>query len=173
MWEKIMKEVKNLRYAGPFKKPPFKNFMQSPIGLVPKGSEGLDTRLIFHLSYDFPGSYQSFNKYTPDEWCSVQYHDLDEAVQSCIELLNLKPGATIWLGITDLKSAFRIVPGARRFWPYLMMMAVDPLTGQKMYFLDKALPFGAGISCSLFQDFSDSLVHIFKFVLGRRLAQRC
>ena len=36
LWNKIMKEVKLKRYAGPFSKPPFTNFIQSPVGLVPK-----------------------------------------------------------------------------------------------------------------------------------------
>ena len=48
MWNEIMKEVKEKRYAGPFKKLPFKHYIQSPIGLVPKS--GNKTRLIFHLS---------------------------------------------------------------------------------------------------------------------------
>ena len=50
LWNKVMKEVKLKRYAGPFKEIPFQNFVQSPIGLVPKDG-GHDTRLIFHLSY--------------------------------------------------------------------------------------------------------------------------
>ena len=36
MWNKVMKEVKMGRYAGPYKKIPFKNYIQSPIGLIPK-----------------------------------------------------------------------------------------------------------------------------------------
>ena len=50
LWNKVMKEVKEQRYAGPFEKIPFSNYIQSPIGLVPKDG-GKDTRLIFHLSY--------------------------------------------------------------------------------------------------------------------------
>ena len=50
LWNKVMKEVKLKRYAGPFKKPPFENFIHSPSGLVEKDG-GKDTRLIFHLSY--------------------------------------------------------------------------------------------------------------------------
>ena len=50
LWNKVMKEVKLKRYAGPFEQIPFKHFIQSPIGLVPKDG-GKDTRLIFHLSY--------------------------------------------------------------------------------------------------------------------------
>ena len=48
LWNKVMKEVKLGRFAGPFTEVPFDNFIQSPIGLVPKDS-GRQTRLIFHL----------------------------------------------------------------------------------------------------------------------------
>ena len=47
MWSKIMKEVKLGRFAGPYESIPFDNYVQSPIGLVPK--KGGKTRLI-----DFP-----------------------------------------------------------------------------------------------------------------------
>ena len=39
LWKKIMNEVKTGRYAGPFEKIPFKNYIQSPVGLVPKKRE--------------------------------------------------------------------------------------------------------------------------------------
>ena len=47
LWDKMMKEVKLKRFAGPFKHVPFEHFVQSPVGLVPKA--GGQTRLIFHL----------------------------------------------------------------------------------------------------------------------------
>ena len=50
MWNKLMKEVKLKCVAGPYEWIPFQNYIQSPIGLVPKGED--QTRLIFHLSYD-------------------------------------------------------------------------------------------------------------------------
>ena len=51
LWNKVMKEVKLKRYAGPYASIPFQDdFIQSPIGLVPKDN-GKDTRLIFHLSH--------------------------------------------------------------------------------------------------------------------------
>ena len=50
LWNKVMKEVKDKRFAGPYKKPPFKHYIQSPIGLVPKDG-GRKTRMIFHLSH--------------------------------------------------------------------------------------------------------------------------
>ena len=36
LWNKLMKEVKLGRVAGPFDSPPYSQFVQSPIGLVPK-----------------------------------------------------------------------------------------------------------------------------------------
>ena len=42
LWNKIMKEVKLKRFTGPFERIPFENYIQSPIGLVPKdGCEGI------------------------------------------------------------------------------------------------------------------------------------
>ena len=50
LWNKVMKEVKLKCFASPFERIPFKYYIQSPIGLVPKDG-GKATRLIFHLSY--------------------------------------------------------------------------------------------------------------------------
>ena len=36
LWNKVMKEVRHQHYAGPFQDIPFDNYMQSPIGLVPR-----------------------------------------------------------------------------------------------------------------------------------------
>ena len=66
LWEKIMKEVKLKRFARPFAEIPFDNYIQSPVGLVPKA--GGQTRLIFHLSYNFSDDLErdgSVNYFTP------------------------------------------------------------------------------------------------------------
>ena len=70
LWNKVMKEVKEERYAGPFDKIPFDSYIQSPIGQVPKDG-GKNTRLIFHLSYP-RGKGTSVNANTPAEMCSVK-----------------------------------------------------------------------------------------------------
>ena len=165
LWNKVMKEVQKKRYAGPFLKMPYDNFIQSPIGLVPKS--GNRTRLIFHLSYDFK-KFKSFNHFTPPEKCKVKYRDLDHAVRNCLRILQNSSDATIWLSIADLESAFRVIPGHPDQWRFLMMMAEDPRTGDKYYFADKCLPFGAGISCSLYSEFSNALAHILGFYTGSR-----
>ena len=145
-----MKEVKLGRYAGPFKnKPPFSRFIQSPIGLVPKA--GGKTRLIFHSSYKFKNGNESVDFWTLKEKCSVKYRDLDHVVTNCLRLIQDK---------TDLDSAFRQAPIRIKDCRWLCMMAEDPETGEKFFFVDLCLPFGASISCSHFQRISDALKYI-------------
>ena len=142
--------------------------MQSPIGLVPK--HGGKTRLIFHLSYDFGPRWEqkSLNFHTPDEWCSVKYNDLDHAVKNSLDLLKLFQNSEIATGQlffakTDCSHAFRIVPTLPRQRKFLTMMAKDPITGERWYFIDLCLPFRASISCATFQMFSDSLKAIAEY----------
>ena len=170
MGENDQGDCKKKRFAGPFKEIPFNKFIQSPVGLVPKDG-GKQTRLIFHLSYDFKESgLKSVNHYIPDEICSVKYKDLDQAVLNCLKLLwNAAPGAPLWFGKSDLKSAFRILGLKKSVWLLLVMKVRHPETDEIFYFVDKCLPFGSSISCALFQKFSDSLVHILQFKTGQVL----
>ena len=68
LWNKVMKEVKEKHFAGPYLKTdlPLKNYIQSPIGLVPKS--GNKTRLISHLAFDFGTKEceKSVNYHTPE-----------------------------------------------------------------------------------------------------------
>ena len=110
MWRKIMKEVRLERLAGPYSRPPFENYVKSPIGLVPKDG-GLQTRLIFHLSFDFPSGNSSVNSSTPEELCSVKYNDLDTAIKYCLQMIEsekTKTGVTpnLYFSKTDLRECF-------------------------------------------------------------------
>ena len=172
LWNKVMKEVQVGRVAGPYDKVPFDNFIQSPIGLVPKkGSDKL--RLIFHLSYQFGDRKQdvSLNASTPRDLCSVSYNDIDHAVRICLKLKGkgspsgINNSRPIYMGKCDARSALRLVPLSRESWPWLIMKAVNPLTGKVQYFVDKCLPFGASISCALFQKVSDALKFLIEFRL--------
>ena len=157
LWNKVMKEVKELRYAGPFAHIPFKNFIQSPIGLVPKDG-GRATRLIFHLSYPRLGTHckqKSVNGNTPKSRTTVKYPDFEQAIRMC--LLN---GPACEAAKSDLKSAFRHLGIRPQDWKLLVMKAQSPLDNKIYYFVDKCLPFGAAISCSHFQEFSNALQHI-------------
>ena len=85
LWSKLMKEVEAKRYAGPYENIPFKDFIQSPIGLVPKA--GGKTRQIFHLSHNFRNGNKLVNHHTPKEICSVKYQDLDFAVRLALRFI--------------------------------------------------------------------------------------
>ena len=167
-----MKEVGLGRYAGLFKEVPYPNYIQSPIGLVPKDG-GKKTRLIFHLSYDFNHENgESLNHYTPDEICSVKYKDLEYAVQMSLNLLKDTEAAgndeqTIFYAKTDLTSAFRILPLSPECYCWLVMKAQDPIMGKWWFFIDKCLPFGSSRSCALFQEFSDALQFLVEFKTRR------
>ena len=130
LWDKIMKEVSAGRVAGPFDRIPFKNFIQSPVGLVPKA--GGKSRMIFHLSHNFNKvkgvepleCEKSLNSCMPKHLCMVKYNDLDCAVTQCLNILcqveaekassnaetNDEKAPVLFLGKTDLTSTFRVLP---------------------------------------------------------------
>ena len=166
LWNKMIKEVEVKRFAGPFEAIPYEHFVQSPVGLAPKANG--QTRLIFHLSYNFKGSGSgSVNSYIPKEKCTIRYNDLDSAVDACTKYLNDNKGRKnmIWFGISDLKSAFRLIPLRSRCWKILIMKAKNPETDEWMFSIDKCLPFGSSISCAIFQRFSNALAHITRWKL--------
>ena len=169
MWQKIMKEVKEGRVAGPFRNIPFPNYIQSPVGLVPKA--GNKTRLIFHLSYKFSDSPEgrSLNECTPKNICTTHYNDLDYAVTTCLNTSG-KQNSPVYLAKSDLVSAFRMLPIKREHWRWLIFKADNPLTRETVYFVDKCLPFGASISCSHYQRFSNGLRRIAEFITGKQLS---
>ena len=155
-----MKEVALKRFAGPYEEIPFDQYIQSPVGLVPKA--GNKTRLIFHLLYDFSEEFKSVNFYTLKERCTVKYRDLDHAVQQSLKLIQMarKQGIDaekiqIWYGKSDLESAFRVLSLRKQILWVLVIAAEHPKTGKKFFFIDKCLPFGHQISCALYQRFSN------------------
>ena len=155
-----MKEVKAKRVAGPFTEVPFDNFIQSPIGLIPKAGSSDQTRSIFHLSYDFGDEDLSLNHHTPKEICSVKYNDIDCAIAQClrvkkqgVQFNEITDEEPIYMGKSDIKSAFCLVPLSILCIQWLVMCAQNPVTKVWQYFIDKCLPFGASISLRSFRNF--------------------
>ena len=170
MWNKIMKEVRLGRYAGPFMEIPYDYFIQSPIGLVPKDG-GKKTQLIFHLSYDFGLGEELLNHYTPDKICTVKYKDLDYAVKLSLDMKNnIKDEVFqgLFYGKTDLSSTFRILPLSPGCYCFSVMKARDPKLKKMWYFIDKCLPFGSSRSCALFQKFSNALQFLTEYLAKKR-----
>ena len=152
LWNKIMKEVNLKRFTGPYGDIPFKFYIQSPVGLVPKDN-GKETRLIFHFSYPRNGS--SIDSETPKELTTVQYCDFADTILECI-----RAGKNCYLSKSDWKSTFRNLGIKKEQWNLLVIMAVSLIHNKTYYFINKCLPFGAAISCLHFQRFLDAIAHV-------------
>ena len=163
LWNKVMKEVKEKRFAGPFKEPPFKYFIQSPIGLVAK-DQGRDTRLIFHLSHPRANPQNSVNANIPRDKCKVNYASFDQAIALCIQA-----GICCNIAKSDMKSAFRHLNMRVKDYCWLVMKAESPLDGKTYFFVDKCLSFGSSVSCKHFQDFSDGIAAIVMYRIHKPL----
>ena len=56
----------------------------------------------------------------------------------------------IFIGKSDMRSAFRNLGMKKSQFSLLVMKAKSPLDGKIYFFIDKCLPFGASISCAHF-----------------------
>ena len=135
LWNKVMTEVKEKHYAGPYKEIPYDNYIQSPIGLVPKDN-GTKTRLIFHLSYPRGKQKLSVNANTPQNLCTVKYPDFSEAVQMC-----MNEGKTCKIAKSDMMSAFRHLGLKEKFFKLLIIKARSPFDNKWYFFVEKCCPF--------------------------------
>ncbi|XP_062575105.1 uncharacterized protein LOC134237037 [Saccostrea cucullata] len=140
--DNIKKEIDKGQMAGPFKSRPMSNLRVSPLGVVPKKTEG-EFRVIHHLSYP---TNNSVNDFIDEELCSVNYTKFDEAI-SMVQRL----GRGSYLAKSDIKSAFRLMP----IWPGNFELLGFKFDG--CYYFDKCLPFGCSISCATFEKFSSLL----------------
>ena len=88
----------------------------------------------------------SVNEFIDTQACSVSYSSFDSAVEMIQKL-----GKGTKLGKKDISSAFRLLP---------VFPGDFCLTGfliQHKYYIDKCLPMGCSISCSLFEKFASFL----------------
>ena len=139
---KLEKEILAGRIAGPFNEPPFSPFIISPLGVVPKKTPG-EFRMIHHLS--FPNG-ASVNDSIPTDFSSVHYATISDAIH-----MNKKVGKNCFMGKTDIKNAFRIVPIQLNDYNVLAMIL------KEKYYYDKCRPMGCSSSCSTFELFSSAL----------------
>lgn len=77
LWKTHRKEILKGRIRGPFLRPPFDNFICSPLGLIPKKEKG-SFRLIHDLS--FPKG-DSVNSWTPPEYTMVSYQNIETVIE--------------------------------------------------------------------------------------------
>jgi hypothetical protein len=132
-------------------------YVVSPLGAVEKKSNGVRTgwRRIHDLSFP-PGI--SVNDGIPDQYGSLLYQTLDEAIQLIAE-----NGYRTTLRKRDLKDAFRMIPIS----PYDYWLFIFEWNG-KLY-VDIFLPFGLRTSPFIFNLFSEGFHWILDWVFNRQL----
>lgn len=146
----ITSELSLARVAGPFDAPPFHNFHCSPLAIVKKSSGSF--RLIHDLSYPYDNSV---NSNIPQEFKSVSYETLDDAISLIIEA-----GQHSLIAKADVEAAFRQLP------IHPKSVHLLGFTWRGKFYADRSLPFGLAISCQCYQAFSDSLAWILKHKLN-------
>ena len=112
--KKLSKEIEMGRISGPYKHVPISNMRISPIGVVPKSTQGW--RLITHLTYP---QANSVNDFLDPQACSVKYTSFDKVIE-----MIAKQGVNAKLAKIDIKSTLnqqgstgfnRVVPSAKAF----------------------------------------------------------
>lgn len=140
--EKIVKDIKAGRVAGPFDISPFPNLQISPLGLVPKKKVG-EYRVIHHLSYPY---HLSIHDGIPQDKCTVQYQTIDNAIS-----LVKYDGQGSLMAKTDMENSYHLVPINERNHDLL------GFTMEGKFFYDKVLPMGLSYSCNLLEKFSTAV----------------
>ena len=146
---KLDKEVQKGRVRGPFDKPPFDNFVCSPLGLVPKKESG-QFRLIHDLSYP---KGNSVNSCIASEFSAVQYQNI-ETVIGLVQYF----GHNCLMSKADIQDAFYLIP-----IKFSDRHLLGFHWGGKFYY-ECVLPMGASSSCQLFEKFSSAL----HWILGEK-----
>ena len=124
---------------------PNDRFYCSPIGVVPKRMDGIQTgwRVVFDLSC--PASH-SVNDNIPQEYGRITYEPLQRAIE-----MVAKAGQGAIMIKRDLKSAFRHVPvSPEDHWCLIFEW-------QGKYYIDMFLPFGLRTSPRIFNLFSEAV----------------
>ena len=113
--------------------------------------------MIFHLSYLRNDKKQSVNSNTPTELSRVIYPQFDATIKHCLE-----EGVDCYLGMFRFFCSLRYLGMRVHDFCWLAMKAQNPKTGKWCYFVDKCLPFGTSISCTIFQEVLDAIVFVVK-----------
>ena len=143
LWQSVMKEVSLGCMLSPFEVQPIFLLICSPVGMVEK-KNSTAMHYITHFSHP-QGS--SINSFIAPEDTETHYQTFEAAVQ-----LVACHGRGAYMAKEDFKSAFRNVPMR---YQDLNLLGIKV---QGKFFIDCALPFGASISCAIFEDIV-TLIH--------------
>lgn len=150
----IDKDVSLGRKLGPFKEPPLRNFVGSPMGAFQKRSSH-KIRVIHDLSWP-PGS--SVNDGIPPDNFTMSYVSIDDIVQ---KIITYGPGTL--LAKLDLADAFHSILVRPDDWELLGSSWKSSNDDTVMYYVSTVLPFGLRSSPSLFNDFATGTELIMKY----------
>ena len=146
----IDEDVADGKKAGPFEAQPFRHFITSPIGAVPKRDSD-KVRVIHNLSY--PRLGDSVNSATEEGPCKLGSFD-----EACAFIRTLGAGAL--LVKLDVKAAYKQVPVRPQDWPLL------GFRWRLKWYFERVLPFGLKSSCRLWELFATALHHFINVDLG-------
>ena len=136
-------EVSTGRMVGPLDRHSRRAVQCSPIGLVPKGRNTGQWRMIVDLSYP---EGRSVNDGISSALCSVSYPSIDEALSFIKQW-----GRNTLLLKVDLKSAYRMVP------IHPQDRHLFGVCWEDQVFVDQALPFGLSSAPILFTAVADAI----------------
>lgn len=141
--DRIRSELSAGRLVGPILPFYLPHLQVSPIGLVPKSHSQTQWRMIVDLSSP---TNRSVNDGISEEWCSLKYVSLDDAVHL---IRQLGPG-TMLLKM-DIKDAYRIIP-VHPEDHHLLAISWEEKT-----YIDRALPFGLRSAPLIFTAVADAI----------------
>ena len=139
----IEEEVAMGRMVGPIPPQLHPSLHTSPIGLVPKGRDSGQFRMIVDLSA--PDGH-STNDGISTDLCSLQYASIDNALHYIVSL-----GRHTQLAKVDLKNAYRMLP----IHPDDRHLLA--ISWQNKVYVDQALPFGLRSAPKIFTAFADAI----------------
>ena len=148
----LERELSLHRKIGPFLTPPFTNFVESPMGAIPKKRLMPMKWCIIH-DLSWPAAH-SVNDGIPKEPFPCTYDTLDRAISQ----LKLN-GQGALMSKLDLSDAFRHILVRREDWELLgstWQVDINDTT-TTAYFVDAFLPFGLRSSPALFLKYVDIL----------------
>ncbi len=149
--KKFDSELQKGRLAGPFDKPPFDNYMVSPMAAAAKKTPG-EYRPIHNLS--FPKG-ASVNDSIDKEKGETHYQTMDNVIDSINQV-----GQGCSLIISDIKDAYKIIP---------IKPSDVPKCGifwQGKYYFDLTLAMGCRTSAKIFESFATAFEWILKHKFG-------
>ena len=151
MEQSLLYDVSRGRKAGPFRAPPFHQFVGSPMGAFIKKHSVSKIRVIHDLSWP-PGS--SVNSHIDETLCTLHYSTVDDAVNHV-----LRHGKGTLMSKLDIKDAYKHIIVAPRDWHLIGCTWPSP-AGVTEYYVDLTLPFGLRSSPYLFEQFASGLQYI-------------